>query len=327
MDNSAKEQVEVDIGKVCVVVASHISSPHRIEYLKECIASLVSQTFPVSIYLSISFENPNIETMFRESVIAAHSQLYIYIRRQKTPQMKHIQWVLPELLKNDESWVLFCDDDDAYRPNRTQTFAQLFANGLHAVSKLEAGATFPGVYESTFGKNHRDQRHEFWCYGIHISILQLFYERIQSYDDVIQHKCCDIVFGDFLRRLGDNYLFVETKEILYDYRVENNSDSITGKIKTNQLRYSDGEPPSIFDTQFSDYVVNWNQALYDNIEYYMHDTFLRTVTGAEFDDILKLEFKNHYALLPYIDEVHVNVLRNQHDYLRKMCSDIYDIGL
>ena len=322
-----EESAEIDIGRVCVVIASHISSAHRIEYLKNCIASLVSQTFPVSIYLSISFENTNLETQFRETSFPAHSRFFIYIRRQKTPQMKHIQWVLPELQKNGETWVLFCDDDDAYKLNRAETFAQLFAQGLHAIANLEGNPTLAGIYESTFGKNHREQRHEYWCYGIHISILSMFYERIRNYEDVIQHKCCDIVFGDYLRRLDDRYLFIETNQELYNYRVENNSDSITGKIKNNPLRYGDGDPPSIFDLQFSDYVAKWNIELQDHMESYMHDTFLRTVVGTPFDDILKLEFKNHYAILPYLDASYVSSLRKQHDDLRNMCADVYDIGL
>jgi hypothetical protein len=320
--------ISIDIGNICVIVASHISKPHRIEYLKKCIESLVSQSFSVSIYLSISFENEAIAQQFRETPIHVHQRFFLYIRPEKTPQMKHIQLVLPELIKNGETWVMFCDDDDRYHPNRTQRFAECFANGMHTVANLRKNYVFSGVYESTFGKTHLEQRHEFWCYGIHIDILTKFYERIEPYDDVIRHKCSDIVFGDYLRRCADIHVFYQLQELLYDYRVYDNADSITGQIQRNPLRYrEDVTPPTIMDLHFSDYVVEWNKYLYDNLDYYIHDTFLRTVVGNSFETILKNEFKNHYPLLEYVDDCHTNRLKQQFDYLRRVCDMVYDIKI
>lgn len=319
--------ITIDIGRICVVIASHISSSHRIKYLQECIESLASQDFPVSIYLSISFETPEIQETFIKTSVPNHPRFFIYIRPEKTPQMKHIQLVLPTLQENGENWVLFCDDDDKYAPSRTHKFAQLFANGMYSATQMSSKQKFAGAYESTFGKTHGEQRHEFWCYGIHIDVLSRFYDKIGSYDDVVCHKCCDIVFGEYLRRSLAEYNFTQLVEPLYDYRVENNSDSITGKIKTNPVQNFTDNPPTMMDLHFSDYVAEWNQFVNLHMDYYMHDAFLRTVTGSEFDDILRAEFRNHYPLLEFADDCIVADFQKTHNYLREVCNAVYDIEL
>jgi len=320
-----QQEITVDIGKVCIIIASHISSSRRIEYLKECLESLATQTFPISIYLSISFETTEIYQEFQNINFTPFPHFFLHVRPEKTPQMKHVQLVLPELLKNNEKWVLFSDDDDRHDPTRTQKFAQLFADGMYAIEKHHPNYIFAGVYESTFGKNHREHRHEFWCYGIHIDVLKMFHDRIQPYDDVIRHKCCDIVFGNYLRRLSEKYIFIQLEEPLYDYRVENNEDSITGKIRNNALRKFVDSPPTITDPHFSDYIVKWNIFLHENADYYIHDTFLRTVIGDDFDEILRSEFKKHYPLLEHVDKCHVENIREHHEYLRGVCAIVYDI--
>jgi hypothetical protein len=46
---------------LCIVIASHMSNPKRINYLVECLGSLVRQTVPISINISISFENETLK--------------------------------------------------------------------------------------------------------------------------------------------------------------------------------------------------------------------------------------------------------------------------
>ena len=45
--------MDIKINDYCVVIASHISKEKRIEYLIECLKSLINQDVVIPIYLSI----------------------------------------------------------------------------------------------------------------------------------------------------------------------------------------------------------------------------------------------------------------------------------
>ena len=54
--------------KFCIAIGSHIKSNKRINYLLECLESLLNQTVVIPIYLSISFENDEIKAEFTEKM-------------------------------------------------------------------------------------------------------------------------------------------------------------------------------------------------------------------------------------------------------------------
>ena len=75
----------------CIAIASHISNIKRIPYLQECLRSLISQTDPIQIYLSISFATNEIreETLNLIHADAIQSEyLNIRVREQKTAQIR-----------------------------------------------------------------------------------------------------------------------------------------------------------------------------------------------------------------------------------------------
>jgi hypothetical protein len=76
-----------------------------------------------------------------------------------------------------------------------------------------------------------------------------------------------------------------------------------------------------------DYIIDWNEYLYGNIGIYLHDTYLRTILGFGFDDILQREFLADYPLLGYIDECHENKLKAFHERVREACNLVYDIPI
>lgn len=329
---------EIQIADLCVLIGSHISNQKRIQYFVECLESLVRQTIPVAIHVSISFETQDLKTqtidalMSNQELIAAN-RIQLRIQDAKTPQMRHIQILVNELV-GVHKWMMFCDDDDTYEPGRALKIAQIISKSLQDVDNINASISDPskhckliGLYESTFGKDHREHRHEYWCYCVHIDILAKFYAKLSTYPDILDDKCCDVLFAEHLRRSAPTKLFARLTEKLYNYRVDNNTDSITGVIQSNQPKYTNlvQAPPREQVGEWAEYVVYWNQYLYDNIDVYIHDTYLRTLVGCDIDYILKAEFMKNYDLIEFVDTCHVKKIQDYHNRLRSICNEIYDI--
>jgi hypothetical protein len=322
------EPISINPNSACIIIASHISNKKRISYLMECLKSLLQQSIPISIYLSISFDSKELQTLFAtiysEQKHLHHDLLYIWVKHEKTPQMRHMEQLLP-LIETKHQWIMFCDDDDTYEPDRVYIFLQTIVNCLEQIRHIALPSKqLAGVYESTFGKQHKEQRHEFWCYCVHVSMLQRFMKVLREYPDILDHKCCDVLFGEYLRRLNDDFLFGSITTKYYNYRVDNNSDSITGEIqqKMRQVRFP---KYGITDTNRIECAKDLNEYLVKEGQIYFHDTYLRTIIGNKFDDILKNEFKTEYEILDLVDQGYMGELRAYHDRLREVANQIYDI--
>ena len=313
------------VNSLCIVIASHLSNTKRICYLIECLESLLKQTVPISVYLSISFQTQEIKEDFLKTNRLSElcSKINLRIEERKTPQMRHFYLLYPELQRK-HNWVMFCDDDDTYEPNRVERISQNIYSGDNQCKQMNK--TLAGLYESTFGKDHREHRHEYWCYCVNIEMLGKFYEKLIDYPDIIDNKCCDVLFAEYLRRASPDHLYCQLKENLYNYRVEENSDSITGYIKGNQQKYTRfNQSPGITDINFADYVVDWNECLYENMEVYLHDIFLRTIVGCDLDYILKAEFRSDSELFGFVDSCHLEKIKKNHQYWRGACDKLFDI--
>lgn len=310
----------------CIIIASHLSKKHRIKYLMECLESLFKQTIVIPIYLSFSFETQEINQEFAKEFVSRphlHNEfLYLFPQESKTAQMQHMFQLYP-ILKERYHWLFFCDDDDTYEPKRVETFLH---NIQHCISKYETPEKkFQGMYEQQHNADHRQRRHEYWCYCVNMRIFEKFYQVLSNHPDIVENKCCDVLFAEFLRRHDDNQLFACLKEKLYNYRRTDNSDSVTGNIqKTNrQIR----SPRIVTDDNREECAKELNDYLDENIEYYLSDTFLYTIVGKQFDDILKSEFKSEYCIVDFIKPCHIEKMRNNYDYLTEVCNKIYDIPL
>ena len=136
------------------------------------------------------------------------------------------------------------------------------------------------------------------------------------------------MFGEFIRRLGVGYFFGRLDMRLYNYRVTENQDSITGVIQSRQSLYTKKQQhPPLGSEELTDYIIDWNEYLYKHMEVYLHDVFLRSIVGCDMEYILKSEFLVDYDLIPYIDECHVKKMRDFHEYLRGICNQMFDIKL
>jgi hypothetical protein len=314
--------------RACIMIASHISNLKRVNYLIECLLSLINQTVVIPVYLSISFNDNNIKNeairQFAEHKFFQNDYINIYIREQKTPQMRHFLLLL-DVVKLKHDWIMFCDDDDSYETTRVDN---LLKSIVIIQDKIIKPTVFAGVYESHCEKEHREHRHEYWCYFINKYVLEHFYDILQNYQDIIDNKCCDVLFGEYMRRMGEKYVFGRLNMRLYNYRVTENQDSITGVIQAKQQVYTrNKEHPPLGDPKLTDYILDWNDYLHEHLEVYLHDVFLRTIVGCDINYILQAEFKFDYDLLIYVDDCHEKKMRDFHNYLRTICGKLYDVPL
>lgn len=312
----------------CIAIASHISNPDRIPYLLECLNSLISQRTPINIYLSISFANEEVKektlnNLYNNSGFIVPEYLNIRVREKKTPQMRHYFMLYQEIIKK-HNWIMFCDDDDTYIPERTAKIIEAISNAEKSLID-KPQLRLAGLYENTSTKSHKIQRHEYWCYCVQVSLMEYFFEQVETVHGVLEDRCCDVLFGEYLRRKAPNWIYITISRPMYNYRVEENEDSVTGFIQNNQHKYTNQtSPPILDDKKWVDYVLKWNDFLHDNLTIFLHDTYLRTLVGCDLETILKTEFKNNYAILDYVDQKHIRKIIDLHNRVRSICDIIYD---
>ena len=310
----------------CIFVASHVSKEQRLDYLTICLKSLIYQELKIPIYLSISFENE----LLKEGFEKQHSEfdnlcsfLNVNYMKDKTSQMRHYY----ELLKkngNKHKWIMFCDDDDTYEPTRTFLFAKYLTYGEEQVEKPKY--IMSGAYEGE--ENHRQKRHEYWTYCVKNTIMNEFYKGIENHAEIIDNKCCDVLFGEFLRRKNENHIFLQIKHKCYNYRIEENSGSITAFIQSKQNKYTiNSKPPAEEDENWEKYKNDWESFVLENIEIFLHDTYLKTIVGFTLEDIIKGEFLHNYKLLDKINNEPKERIEKLYYYLRSVCNKIFDTKL
>ena len=323
----------------CIAVASHISNKNRVPYLQECLRSLVSQSAPISIYLSISFASQDIREyalncLYADASITLPEYLNIRVRDQKTSQMRHYFLLYQEIAQKHD-WIMFCDDDDTYNTDRADRIIQCIHSARQQIDLINASRDetmyqldLAGLYENVSKTHHRTQRHEYWCYCIRMDLLRRFFEVVEPAPGILDDRCCDVLLAEYFRRKSPVLIYVTIQDSLYNYRVEENADSVTGFIQTNQHKYTiQTSPPPIGDDAWLDYVTQWNEFLHENMHIFLHDTYLRTLVGCELDTILQTEFKGNYAILEFVDQKHVNRIIELYNHVRLVCGQLYDLGL
>ena len=312
----------------CIFVASHISKQQRIILLFECLSSLIQQNMSIYIYVSISFENKSlmdacIQKISQDESINNCAFLNILVRENKCSQMQHIYLLYQETNKSHK-WIMFCDDDDKYLKDRTFKIGEQTVLYEHQLknTELELG----GIYESTFGKDHREHGHEYWCYCVHKDILLDFFHHLKDNEEIIKHPCCDVLLSEYLRRKSNQWLFGRLKEKQYLYRNNNNDESITHFITSQQKKYTNTSiPPSKNSNEWKHYLKEFNDFLTENINIFMHDLFVLCITNMDFQTYLKREFLANYAILDYVDQNHIQKLKENHEKWTTIFQSMYEI--
>lgn len=314
-----------DINSACIIIASHISNPQRIKYLIECLESLLRQTVSIFIYVSISFETTELReqfaVIFSENAHLHNPIMNVIVKSHKTPQMRHMEQLL-DLLKPKHEWVMFCDDDDTYHKERVQIYLQTIVHSLNEIAQYP-NKKFAGVYENDEGINHRERRREYWCYCVRYELLETFIHMLLPYPDILDNKCCDVLFAEYLRRLNDDYVYAIIPSTLYNYRQENNEDSVTGVIKG--FGRSIRKPREVTEENMSECAKELDGYLDKELEIYLHDIFLRTIVGSDFDTIMQNEFLSEYTLLNIVKKEHIERMWLFHSQLKTVVNEIYDV--
>ena len=63
------------------------------------------------------------------------------------------------------------------------------------------------------------------------------------------------------------------------------------------------------------------------LQIYIHDTFLRTIVGNKFDDILRHEFLSEYVILGMVKKEHIEAMYNYHMRLLQIANSMYHIKI
>ena len=207
--------------KTCVFVASHIYYDGQLDLLSTCLQSLVEQTKKTDIKVSISFENTTFKQEFLNVLRRYNASVRFVLSPTQLFQMEHID-KLTKQFANQYEIIMFCDDDDTYKPERVDTLSTIFRNHQHLVN-------FSGVRE-IYGVLHGTP--EFWCYAIRPRMLHVFFERMETHNkmQLLQHKYGDMYFRSFLRAT-EPCIFCEvpmqSKVPFYNHNTSN-PNSITG---------------------------------------------------------------------------------------------------
>jgi glycosyltransferase involved in cell wall biosynthesis len=314
------------------IIASHIFHEKRIRYLQLCLESVLPQS---PVYISVSFDTKELE-IATEALLQTYSPKVLQYKKRegKTSQFKHYQLATRELVTEDYDWYFFCDDDDTYDPDRVKLFGQVIEAQKH-------DPTFSGLYESSVGQAHQQYRYEYWAYCIRPELLRRFFAHITHHDasadasasasdNALNNRCCDILLVEYLRRLNPltnafARLDIPEKTSLYHYRKLENDESVTETILKSHRFLWTPSPTSIGDVRFADYIVAWNDYLHENLHYYLHDMFLRTVVGCDLEYILRTEFQGDYIYLEFVDPIHKERMIAQYEATRALCLRLYDV--
>jgi hypothetical protein len=211
----------------CVLVASHIRYDGQLNLLKECLTSLLEQTYKTDIYVSISFENDRFKEDFINMIQPLFTNVNFLVCKKKKYQLEHLKYLC--ILINDMkkyNWVFFCDDDDTYLNNRVETFMNYInvKNENELVIVKEKG-NYEGI----------DENHPiliYWLYVVKLDILLIFFNDFIKNDKVLKNNNADYLLKAYFERCHNEENTIN--DTLYIYN-QSNSNSISNN-KTNQFK-------------------------------------------------------------------------------------------
>lgn len=308
--------------ETCIIVPSHINNINRTIMLIHCLQSLINQTVKIPIYLSISFGTELDKTLFNK-LIAKNNLLNcillcIIYQESQTSQFRHIETIINNI-KDKYKYVMFCDDDDTYEPERVETFKCMIEYGFN---NCPGDKLFVGVYETESHKGHSLRFYEYWSYCVNVDFIIKFINILKNnnFDYVFDNTMCDVLFSSYLRHLDNNHLFISVNEKLYNYN--KNQYSITGQIKS-----SNDISNTIIKTKepnFETFIQGLNELLEKNIESILNNIFvLYSYRKLTFEDILMKILKENYKYKNNINKNILNKLKLEYDNIKCLCGLLY----
>jgi len=311
----------------CIIIPSHIINAVRTEKLIKCLLSLVNQTTPIPIYLSISFETDLDKIIFNKLIeknsLISNDILYVIYQEIKTSQFRHIEKII-DIIKDRYNFVMFCDDDDTYDITRVEKFMYWIECSQKFIPKDKI---FVGVYElggnlkPDSSERHSDTFYEYWAYCINIKFVDYFIKtiKVNNFDDYIDHKMCDVLFSTYLRLLDNNHMFGFIPEKLYNYNINKNEYSIIQQIskKNRHTKLIIQRQELILET----FIKSVNKTIEENIVDIKSNIFvLYSMCMLSFENILERVLKDKYK---YINGKILKQLKLEYDNIKYLCECLY----
>lgn len=211
----------------CVIIPSHIRYKGQLDLLKECLTSLLEQTYKIDIYISISFENDVFKLDFLNNILPLFKDVDFLIQNKRKYQLEHLKYLcikINNIKKYD--WVFFCDDDDKYTNNRVETFVKYidYKNDKDLYIIKEKG-DYKGVDESSLILIY-------WLYVVKPDILLCFFDNVIKNDKVLKNNNADYLLKAYFERCHNKDNIINEKLYLYN---QDNSNSI---FNNNKNEYS-----------------------------------------------------------------------------------------
>jgi hypothetical protein len=319
---------------ICIIVPSHIASASRTKTLILCLESLINQSKPIPIYLSISFESDLDKIIFKKTIeknnLINNNKLNIIYQQVKTSQFRHIEKVI-DIIKNKYNFVMFCDDDDTYNIERVEKFISMIEYGNHSQVNFSKDKIFVGCYERDGTKTHNDKFYEYWAYCVNIDFINKFFTIIKKNNiyKYINHKFCDLLFTYYLTNLNSNHMFTSISEKLYNYNIYDNS--VCGKMINDFKNKKNIETESInmlnlktFKEYFEEYIKELNKHIENNIDIYKNNMFIKISQNYEssitFEKMLEFMLKTDYKFKNKIDKKILDILSLEYDNIKSICK-------
>lgn len=216
--------------KVAVWIPTHLYYNGQIDYLSNCIESLLKQSKRPDIFVSVSFENESYKRAFASILLkyGKIDEVNFKLSKERLYQMEHIYNILSKTDINQYEMIMFCDDDDTYNNKRVEIFIEVYEHGKNCGTQK-----FGGVREV-----HADVEIEYWAYGVKPDVLTTFFSKLQGNKHILQHKFGDMFLRKYLRWNTKYYNWVSPKGvILYNYNITN-PNSICA-VHNNNPSYDD----------------------------------------------------------------------------------------
>jgi len=186
--------------KIVVLCASHISVPERALLLKAQIQSIMEQTHKVPMYVSMSGET---QIPFKEN-----EMLRIYKHDKQMSQFEHYAFLCSKIEDLENTFCVFCDDDDYSHPERCMFYASTPDMGQKSMLACDALLLM--------NENVVVNGHEYYMFAVRAIELNKFCE-VLWYFDVIKKPVCDLLFGSVLMNSNKLWRTAVPTKWLYAY--------------------------------------------------------------------------------------------------------------
>ena len=207
--------------KIITLIASHIECKKRLHNLIKLIKNINEQIdyfddIDVRISLSHDVEIDKEEIIFLLNSVNKLN-LKIHYHDSKLYQFEHYKFLTNQLEIDDDTWILFSDDDDEWAENRLAAYHYMI-NYLKDKDIQEYNRITAVCYTNENNKNGSNYIGSYVDYCIKFKYLKIFIE--YATDEQLKHKFCDCYFVKFIHMYGIGILkhaFSATDDILYNW--------------------------------------------------------------------------------------------------------------